>query len=297
MTIVHLPADAPSEKITEIIERDGCVVLDEVLNRTTIDQLNRDFAPFLEAAPMDGDEFSGANTRRFGNLITRSPKAREVIMNQRILDTAALVLKHATTFQLHVTEVISIGPGETAQFLHRDQWAFDLFPFPQGHDVTFATMWALSDFTADNGATRVIPGSHKLENELHFEHADTEPAEMQAGSVLLYLGSIYHGGGANCTESDRTGLIVHYCLGWLRQEENQYLSVPTNILKTLPEDLLRLMGYSKGAYSLGFIDGGRDPIVAVRPEFERDTIHFKQVQDIEANFKKGIVPIREKEGE
>jgi ectoine hydroxylase-related dioxygenase (phytanoyl-CoA dioxygenase family) len=297
VTIVHLPADAPSEKITEIIERDGCVVLDEVLDRATIDQLNRDFAPSLEAAPTYGDEFSGASTRRFGNLITLSPKAREVIMNQRVLETAAFALKHATTFQLHVTEVISIGPGESAQFIHRDQWAFDLFPFPQGHEATFATMWALSDFTADNGATRVIPGSHKLENELHFEHADTEPAEMKAGSVLLYLGSIYHGGGANCTESHRTGLIVHYCLGWLRQEENQYLSVPANILKTLPEDLLRLMGYSEGAFSLGFIDGGRDPIAAVRPEFERDTIDFEQVRKIEANFKKGIVPIPEKEGE
>jgi ectoine hydroxylase-related dioxygenase (phytanoyl-CoA dioxygenase family) len=130
-------------------------------------------------------------------------------------------------------------------------------------------MWALTEFTEENGATRVIPGSHKLEDRLEFSQADTEPAVMEAGSVLLYTGSLYHGAGANRTNSVRSGLIVHYSLGWLRQEENQYLSVPPDVLQTLPEDLLRLMGYSFGAYSLGFIDAGRDPIAAIRPDLEK----------------------------
>ena len=94
-------------------------------------------------------------------------------------------------------------------------------------------------------------------------------AEMKAGSVLLYTGSAYHGAGRNSSQMTRTGLIFHYSLGWLRQEENQYLSVPAEMLKTLPEDLLRMMGYQHGAYSLGFIDGGRDPIAAIRPELEK----------------------------
>ena len=92
---------------------------------------------------------------------------------------------------------------------------------------------------------------------------------MSAGSVLLYTGSLYHGAGKNSTDANRVGLIVHYTLGWLRQEENQYLCIPKEVLDELPEDLLRIMGYAKGSYSLGFIDGGRDPIVAVRPEFEK----------------------------
>jgi ectoine hydroxylase-related dioxygenase (phytanoyl-CoA dioxygenase family) len=144
-----------------------------------------------------------------------------------------------------------------------------MFPFPPGFDSTFATMWALTDFTDANGATRVISGSHKLADRLEFTQQDTEAAEMKAGSVLLYTGSLYHGAGGNSSDSDRTGLIVHYTLGWLRQEENQYLCVPKEVLQELPEDLLRLMGYDHGSYSLGFIDDGRDPIAAVRPEFEK----------------------------
>ncbi len=201
--------------------------------------------------------------------MARSPKSRDVIMNRTVLDVAARALSHATRFQLHCTQIISVGPGSEPQLIHRDQWAFDMFPFPPGFDTTFATMWALTDFTDANGATRVIPGSHKLADRLEFTQQDTEAAEMEAGSVLLYTGSLYHGAGGNSTDSDRAGLIVHYTLGWLRQEENQYLCVPKEVLQELPEDLLRLMGYDHGSYSLGFIDDGRDPIAAVRPEFEK----------------------------
>ena len=202
-------------------------------------------------------------------VIARSPKARELIMDRTVLDLAGRTLAHATNFQLHITQVISVGPGEVGQMIHRDQWAFDMFPFPSGFEATLATMWALTDFTEENGATRVVPGSHKMDDKLQFTVSDTEPAEMEAGSVLLYPGSLYHGAGANTSQSARTGFIAHYTLGWLRQEENQYLSVPADVLQTLPEDLLRLMGYQHGSYSLGFIDGGRDPIAAVRPDLER----------------------------
>jgi ectoine hydroxylase-related dioxygenase (phytanoyl-CoA dioxygenase family) len=124
----------------------------------------------------------------------------------------------------------------------RDQWAFDMFPFPQGFDSTFSTMWALTDFTEANGATRVVPGSHLDEDLKQFSLEDSLPAEMTAGSVLLYTGSLYHGAGANSTDRDRSGLIVHYSLGWLRQEENQYLGCPAEVLEVLPEKMLRLRG-------------------------------------------------------
>lgn len=224
--------------------------------------------PWVEAADPGKDDFDGLRTRRVGTLIARSPASRDVITDPLVLGVAERALAHATNFQLHCTEIISIGPGSKPQPVHRDQWAFDMFPFPPGFDSTFATMWALTDFTAENGATRVVPGSHRMEDKLKFELNDTIPAEMEAGSVLLYTGSLYHGGGPNHTDADRVGLIVHYTLGWLRQEENQYLCVPGEILDELPEDLLRLMGYQRGSYSLGFIDGGRDPIAAIRPDLE-----------------------------
>jgi ectoine hydroxylase-related dioxygenase (phytanoyl-CoA dioxygenase family) len=126
-------------------------------------------------------------------------------------------------------------------------------------------MWALTDFTEENGATRVALGSNHAEDKLRLEHSDTEAAAMTRGSVLFYSGSVYHGGGANRSNATRIGLNITYNVAWLRQEENQYLSVPHDVAATLPTDLLRLMGYERGAYALGYIDDLRDPIEAVRP--------------------------------
>jgi ectoine hydroxylase-related dioxygenase (phytanoyl-CoA dioxygenase family) len=152
------------------------------------------------------------------------------------------------------------------QTIHRDQWAFDFFPFPNGYEVQCNTIWAMSDFSAENGATRVIPGSHRYAERLKFVEEQTEPAEMSAGSVLFYTGSLYHGGGANRSQTVRRGLNLTYNLAWLRQEENQYLACPLEVARTLPEPLLRLMGYARGAYALGYVGDLRDPIELVKPD-------------------------------
>ena len=187
-------------------------------------------------------------------------------MQPTVLGSVGQVLSHASNFRLHLTQVIAIGPGETAQSIHRDQWAFDFFPFPKGYTVQCNTLWALTDFTEENGATRVIPGSHRLDDKLRFKHSDTEPAEMQAGSALLYTGALYHGGGANQSDAVRMGLNITYAVAWLRQEENQYLATPPDVARELDEPLLRLMGYARGSYALGYIGDLRDPITAVRPD-------------------------------
>src|SRR5690349_6500457 len=124
----------------------------------------------------------------------------------------------------------------------------------------------MTDFTTANGATRVMPGSNRFDDGLQFTEADTEPAEMPAGSVLFYTGSLYHGGGANRADQVRFGLNITYAVSWLRQEENQYLSCPLEIARTLPDDLLRLMGYARGAYALGYVDDLRDPLEVLRGE-------------------------------
>jgi ectoine hydroxylase-related dioxygenase (phytanoyl-CoA dioxygenase family) len=187
-------------------------------------------------------------------------------MHPLALGTTGIVLAAAKSFQLHLTQVIAIGPGETAQYIHRDQWAFDHFPFPAGYEVQCNTIWAMTDFTEENGATRVIPGSHRFDDGLHLQPDDTEPAEMGRGSVLFYTGSLYHGGGANRSDHVRVGVNITYNMSWLRQEENQYLSVPLEVARELPVELLRLMGYQRGAYALGYVDDLRDPIEVVRPD-------------------------------
>ncbi len=267
--IKHLPASASADEICAALGEDGCVVVDNVVRPEVMDEVARELRPFAENTPLGPDDFSGRRTRRTGGLIARSPKSRELVMHPVVLGAVAKMLGHATSFQLHLTQIISIGPGEPAQTIHRDQWAFDFFPFPRGYEVQCNTIWAMTDFTAENGATRVIPGSNHFDDKLRFTEADTEPAEMSKGSVLFYTGSIYHGGGANHSKEIRTGINITYNVSWLRQEENQYLSVPLDIARTLPVDLLRLMGYRLGAYALGYVDDTRDPIEVVRPDLAR----------------------------
>ncbi|HZU71755.1 MAG TPA: phytanoyl-CoA dioxygenase family protein [Acidimicrobiales bacterium] len=265
MTIKHLPPDSGPEAVAEALSSDGAVIVDDVAPHDQLDRIAGELEPSMRATPTGPDDFSGRNTRRTGALIARSPTARQLVTHPLILGTAGVFLGHATNFQLHLTQAIAIGPDSPAQPIHRDQWAFDFFRFPSGYEVQCNTLWALTDFTEANGATRVVPGSNKAEDRLSFTAEDTVPAEMERGSVLVYSGSVYHGGGANRTQDVRVGLNITYCLAWLRQEENQYLSVPREVAATLPTDLLRLMGYARGAYALGYIDDLRDPIEAVRP--------------------------------
>src|SRR5436309_2919869 len=187
-------------------------------------------------------------------LDARSVTCRELVVHPLVIGAVGKVLGHATSFQLHLTQVIAIGPGEPAQPIHRDQWAFDFFPFPSGYEVQCNTIWAMTDFTEENGATRLVPGSHKFEDRLELSPEQTVPAEMPAGSVLFYTGKLYHGAGANRSNTTRTGINITYAVSWVRQEENQYLSVSADVARSLPEPLLRLMGYARGAYALGYVD-------------------------------------------
>ena len=265
MSITHLTASAGADDIASALERDGAAIVDRLVAPRVMDSAYGELEPFLARTRPGPDDFAGRHTRRTGGLIARSPTCRDLVMHPLVLGTVKRALNQASTFQLHLTQIIAIGPGEAGQQIHRDQWAYDFFPFPQGYEVQCNTIWAMTDFTALNGATRVIVGSHRFEDRLPFTEADTEPAEMVKGSVLFYTGSLYHGGGANRSDATRYGVNITYNAAWLRQEENQYLSVPLEIARQLPVDLLRLMGYARGAYALGYVDDLRDPMDVVRP--------------------------------
>jgi ectoine hydroxylase-related dioxygenase (phytanoyl-CoA dioxygenase family) len=265
MAVQHLPADTDPAIVAEIVTGEGAVVVDGVVSSDLLDSIEAELRPHLQATPLGPDEFSGFLTRRTGSLIARSPSARQLVMHPLALGTTSKVLAHATNFQLHLTQAISIGPGQPAQAIHKDRWAFDFFPFPTGYEVQCNTIWALTEFTEANGATRIALGSNTADDAEAFTQGDTEPAEMERGSVLFYSGSVNHGGGANRTDQVRIGLNITYNLAWLRQEENQYLGTPREIAQTLPVELLRLMGYDRGAYALGYIDDLRDPIEAILP--------------------------------
>jgi ectoine hydroxylase-related dioxygenase (phytanoyl-CoA dioxygenase family) len=260
----HLPATASAAEVHHILAADGAVIVDDLIDRDTVQQVLHELAPHIDATPTGSDDFSGRRTRRTGALVARSHTARRLVQHPLALGTAELLLSKASNLQLHLTQTIAIGPGEPAQSVHRDQWAWDFFPFPADYHVQCNTIWALTDFTEANGATRVIPGSQHWPDSFEHRVHDTVPAEMTAGSCLFYTGKVYHGGGANTTDTVRIAGNITYCVGWLRQEENQYLSVPREVAETLDDDLLRLMGYRVGAYALGYIDDARDPLEAIR---------------------------------
>lgn len=263
MQIPRFDRSATAEDVADGMAQAGCAIVERLVDPAQMDAARRELAPWLEATPTGSDAFAGKHTRRTGGLVARSPLCRDFVTHSLVLGVVGRVLAHATNFHLHLTQVIAIGPGEPGQLIHRDQWAFDFFPFPSGYEVQCNTIWAMTEFSEANGATRVIPGSHRLADKLQFQHADTVPAEMPAGSVVFYTGSLYHGAGANRSDAVRYGLNLTYARGWLRQEENQYLSVPLDVARTLPEPLLKLIGYARGAYALGYVDDVRDPLDAL----------------------------------
>ena len=272
--VPRVTASASSDDIEAALRDSGCVVVEDVLDRGHLDRLGRELQPHLDATPAGGDAFTGFSTRRTGSLIARSTAFRPLANHPIVIGALDGVLgDHATSYQLHLTQVIAIGAGEPAQMVHRDQWAFDFFSFPAGFEVECHTMWALTDFTEANGATRVIPGSNHWDDKLRPSVDETVPAEMRAGSVMLYLGSLYHGGGANTTEAVRLGINVGYTLSWLRQEENQYLACPAEVARTLDPELAKLMGYRRGAYALGYFGDVQDPMEYLHPT-TRDTASF-----------------------
>ena len=262
--LTHVPADTSAETIHEILARDGALVIDDLASPDVIDAIAAEMSGFVEATPNGSDDFSGRTTKRTGALIARSPASRELVTHPLVLDVTTRLLHQASSIQVHLTQIISIGPDSPGQSIHRDEWAFDFFPFPSDLHPQCNTIWAMTDFTEENGATRVIPGSQDWPVDLKHSIAETVPVVMTKGSCLLYTGKVYHGGGANESDGVRAGLNITYCVAWLRQEENQYLSCSPELAATLDDDLLKLMGYRIGAYALGYIDDSRDPIEAVR---------------------------------
>ncbi|MCU1502434.1 MAG: phytanoyl-CoA dioxygenase [Ilumatobacteraceae bacterium] len=262
----HLPSDVSRDELVWAIRADGYAIVDNLVDNEVMDRVAAELEPYIDSTPEGLDNFVGKKTRRTGSLIHRSPASRELVMHPLVIGAAESFLDHATAFQLHLTQVISILPGETVQPIHRDQLAWDFFPFPPDYEVQFNTIWAMTDFFEENGATRVAPGSQLLPDGAVIDIDGTEPVEMKRGSCLFYSGKIYHGGGPNRSNTVRQGINITYAVGWVRQEENQYLSTPLEVARTLDEDLLRVMGYRQGCFALGYVGDFADPMSVITGE-------------------------------
>lgn len=269
LELIHLPNTSSAEEILTVLKRDGALVLDGILSKADVEQALGEVMPYIEATTNGSDDFSGRSTTRTGALVARSEKSREMIMHPAILESARTFLApFCERIQLHLSQVIRIRPGQTAQPVHRDRWAWGTH---LSHiEPQFNTIWALTDFRKENGATQVVPGSLDWPDNRQPEANELCYAEMEAGSVLVYSGGVFHGGGANKSDGDRIGVNMTYTLGWLRQEENQYLSCPPEIARDFNHELQELLGYALGSYALGYytppLPAGKGPEV-VGPEF------------------------------
>ncbi len=244
--------DAPTAEVVDAIRTDGAAILERVLDEEMLDRVNAELAPWVEATPGGRDRFTGFSTHRTGALVARSPATRELVMAPTVVALANEFLgPYTNRIQLHLTQVIRIDPGQPTQPLHRDRLAWGGY-IPREIEPQFNTIWAMTDFTEENGATRVVPGSPGWDDERRAVDDEKIQAVMSAGSVLLYSGSVIHGGGENRSDRSRVGINITYTLGWLRTEENQYLSCPPDVARDLDPDLQDMLGYTQGNYALGY---------------------------------------------
>ncbi len=237
--------------LQQIVEQ-GYAVLENAVETDLIDALHDDVLrqeEELGIKPSEND-FEGTRTLRTHNLLSRGPLYERIPVHPSILPLVDLVLGPGGL--LSMMGAIDIGPGETAQPLHADD---QTMPIARPHrPMLFNAMWALTDFTEENGATRVVPGSHLADHFPTAETYDAVPVEMARGSVLVFNGSLWHGGGANRSAERRIGISAIYCAGFLRQEENQQLGIPRETVRSFPPRLRELVGYGVYMGVLGHIE-------------------------------------------
>jgi len=251
------------DRISSALDEFGCCVLEALVPPDTMDAIAAELAEFRASASVGASAFEGLATRRTGSPLPRSATFRSIAMHPAIMAAGDHVLGHATGWRFSASEYIEIGPGESAQRLHRDQWKYDMVDFDR--EVELNGMWAVTDFTDDNGATRVLPGSHRFGNERRIDPGTTVAAEMPQGSLMLYSGSVYHGGGANRTDGWRRGLSLQHSVSWLTQSTNQFLECPPEVVREWPDELARFVGYERAGNGLGYWRDSEDPMSAVHP--------------------------------
>lgn len=250
------------------LQRDGYCIIPDLLPHDTIEQLHEDLRERLVRTPFSQGGFHGELSKRCGSLLRRSAQTQHLVMQPLVLEIAERALgPFCDCLQLNLTQAIQLHPGAEAQPPHRDH---DLWRAPKGGmEFQLNVMWPLVRFTPENGATMIWPGSHRRLGDYLLDPADAIAPVMEPGTALLFLGSVLHAGGANRSNRTRTGVIVSYCLGWLKPYENQWLAYPPEIARHFPPELAALVGYRQHRPNLGNYEG-QSPAVLLqedRPDY------------------------------
>jgi hypothetical protein len=279
--LTRLSSDAAARDVIAALERDGGVVIEGFLAPETLAGLGADLMPLLERQAEGRDRFAGFQTRRLGALFAHTrhcaaiatqplylPAAKHFLCRPRDVWVGDARRSMTADVRIGVTQAIQIGPGQAAQPLHRDDTVFFWRHPTGGREGRVQVICAVTDFTAENGGTLVIPGSHLWDDERQPLMSETVPTVMPAGSALIFLGSTFHAGGANVTAGEwRTAAGLALDAANVRQEENMYLALKPEVVASYPEEIQRLLGWSAGANHMGWVevDGQMvDPIHLLR---------------------------------
>jgi ectoine hydroxylase-related dioxygenase (phytanoyl-CoA dioxygenase family) len=238
------------EDVVAELGKRGYATIPDAISKEVVGAARAALETLLASTPSGRDDFEGRRTRRAYALFAKTRALDALALHPEVLGILDQVLGH---YQLSAPAGISIGPHEVCQPLHPDD---AIYPLPRPHpEVVVNVMWPLQDFTESNGATRIIPGSNRWGDERPGPDAETVTVAMPAGTALLYSGSVWHGGGANQTDADRLGVVLHYAASWLRPVENHVLAVPPELARTLPVRLQELLGYNIHPPFIGYVDG------------------------------------------
>lgn len=240
----------------EALRREGVVVATNLLSDEQLDRIHNELEPHFSQEQWGRNEFEGERTERVYSVLAKCPSVADLVEHPRIIDVLDAYLRPSRL--LSACQATRIHPGETQQFLHCDD---ELGAPPRPREpAAVSVMWTLSDFTPENGSTNIVPGSHTWDTERRPEANETVSLEIPAGSALIWLGGIFHGGGVNTSDGCRTGMSIVYFQPWLRQIENMVLAVPPEKAVQYSERVRRMLGYDvvDGMF-YGHVDG-RNPI-------------------------------------
>jgi ectoine hydroxylase-related dioxygenase (phytanoyl-CoA dioxygenase family) len=240
------------DEVVGALNEQGFAIVRDVLRSDEARTIRASLKDVLDATPHGRNDFEGYKTRRIYALFAKTRVFDEPATHPLVLGVLDKVLGQG--YQLSAPVGIEIGPGETAQNLHTDDI---IYPVRRPHqELVLNTMWALDDFTEENGATHVAVGSHRwAHGQVPDDKTQVVRAVMPAGSVMFFLGSVFHGGGANNSDKPRLGTILEYCAGWLRPQENHCLAVPQEIVRELDPRLQEMLGYGIYPPFVGYVDG------------------------------------------
>jgi ectoine hydroxylase-related dioxygenase (phytanoyl-CoA dioxygenase family) len=230
-------------------------VVRDALSPRQVEGIRQELAPILASAPYGRNEFEGLRSQRVYALLAKAPATADLVRHRALVAVLDQLLHPAYLLSAHLA--INVHPGETAQMLHYDD-GHCVMPRPRQH-LGVSAVWAIDDFTADNGATEILPGSHMWGNETPDpDDPRIRTIEMSAGSAVVFLGTTYHRGGANTSDTVRLGITPQFCEPWIRPIETMTLAVPPNIASRYAPQVQSLLGYEIHPPFIGYVDG-RNP--------------------------------------